>query len=112
MLADVYKDDLATLYQIYDKSLEALPINIDAWYGKIKAYRTDETKTDEDYYEIAEGIFNNLKLYPLPMYHLAREVQKNLTKPEYQFKFTLDHTKTLNYANLQHFHLMEKMLEQ
>ena len=98
MLADVYKDDLAALYQIYEKSLEALPINIDTWYGLIKAYRTDSTKTDEDYYKLAERIFRDLKLYPLPMYHIAREVQKNLKTAQYQFKFTLDQTSILNYA--------------
>ena len=98
ILADVYKDDLTALYKIYEESLKALPINIDAWYGLIKAYRTDDTKTDEDYYKLAEGIFEELKLYPLPMYHIAREVQKNLKTTQYQFKFTLDQTSALNYA--------------
>ena len=98
MLADVYKDDFDALYQIYDKSLEALPINIDAWYGKIKAYRRDESKTEADFSKIAKGIFEKLKYYPLPMYHLAREVQKELKSPAYILNFTQAQTQALTQA--------------
>ncbi len=100
MLADVYKDDINKLYEIYEKSIEAEPINIDAWYGLIETYRKDETKTEKDFYELAERIFEDFKYYPLPMYHLGNEIEKELTSNEYKFKFSIEQTKALKEASV------------
>ncbi len=98
MQADVYKDDLEKLYKIYRQALEKEPINIDAWYGLIKTYRQDKNKTDKDYYELAEEILDSLKYYPLPAYHLVREIQKDISSNEYSFVLSLAQTRALNEA--------------
>lgn len=98
ILADVYKDDFDKLYEIYKKSIEALPINIDTWYGLIKTCRSDERRTEEDFNQIGRAIFEKLKYYPLPMYHLAREVQKQLKSPQYVLNFVKAQTEALTKA--------------
>ena len=100
ILADVYKDDFDKLYEIYREALEAEPINIDAWYGLIKTYKADERKGEEDFYNLAVEIFDKLKYYPLPMYHLAREIKPELTSINYSFKFVIDQDNALNEAKV------------
>ncbi len=99
ILADVYKDDTIKLTEIYRKSLEYTPINIDAWYGLIKTYKT-EKRSAEDFYNLGNEILTNLKDYPLPMYHLTREISEQLKSPVYSFVFTLNQTKVLKEASV------------
>lgn len=98
ILADVYKDDPKKQEQIYRDVLDIEPLNIDAWYGLIELYR-QEKKSEQDFYELGQDIIEALKYYPLPMYHLVEEISKNLTSPEYSFKFTLDETRALTEAS-------------
>ncbi len=100
ILADVYKDDLEKLYEVYREAIEAEPLNIDAWYGLIKAYKADDTKGEEDFYNLSVEIFDKLKYYPLPMYHLAREIKPELTSVKYSFKFVIDQDNALNEAKV------------
>ncbi len=100
MLADVYKNDINKLYEVYRTSLKSEPLNIDAWYGLIKTYRMDSSKTEKDYYELAQEIIAALKYYPYPMYHLLREINKNLSSVSYQFQLSLDQTRALEEASV------------
>jgi len=68
MLAKVYSSDLAKQEEIYRKALEIQSINFDAWLGLINVYNEKGTKTEEDYYRLAEEIGEALKYYPLPMH--------------------------------------------
>lgn len=95
MLANVYKDNLSKQEEIYRKALKTQSINIDAWYGLINTYLEDKTKTEKDYYNLASEVAENLKDFPLPMYHLTNLIKPKLTSTEYSFKFTLLQTRTL-----------------
>ncbi len=70
---------------VYESSLQELPINIDAWYGIITNYK-ELNKSEEEYFSLAERIFDSLTYYPLPMYHLSEEIldQVNDVKIKYQ----------------------------
>ena len=84
-LTAALENDSEKKIAIYEKSLEALPINIDAWYGIIENYKT-LNKSDEEYFALAQRIFKALTYYPLPMYHLSEELldQVNDVTVEYQ----------------------------
>lgn len=98
MLADVYKDDSQKLEEIYRKALEVEPIHFDAWLGLVNLYKTDETKTEADYYHLAEEIGTILTYYPRPMYDLLKLIEPYMTSTGYQVKFTMLQTRTLTTA--------------
>ena len=95
MRAKLYNGDLAKQEEIYRKAIEIQPINIDAWYGLINVYNQSTTKTENDYYDLAEDLAENLKCFPLPMYHLTNLIKPKLTSVENSFRFTLLQTRTL-----------------
>lgn len=95
LLSNTYKGDLVKQEECLRKALKSLNINIDAWYNLITLYNSDETKTEEDYFNLAVDIAQNLKEFPLPMYHLLKLIKPKLTSAEYIFKITLLETKTL-----------------
>ncbi len=95
MLADVYNDDLTKKEEIYRKALEVQSINIDAWYGLITTFNANENKTENDYYDLAEELAENLKCFPLPMYHLTNLIKPKLTSVENSYRFTLLQTRIL-----------------
>ena len=95
MLAKVYADNLTKQEQIYRKSLEIQPINIDAWVGLINTYNSNESKTENQYYDLAEELAENLKYFPLPMQHLTNLIKPKLTSIENSYKFTLLQTRIL-----------------
>ena len=96
MLANTYEGDPKKQEELYRKALEIEYINIDAWYGLIKLYEADASKTEKDYYDLAEEIGENLKCYPLPMYQLMNVIKPKLKTTEYSFKFTLLQTRLYN----------------
>lgn len=98
LLADLYSDDIQKLLKIYRDAVTQEPLNIDGWYGLIKTYKKDSSKTEKDMFDLAKEIMEHLKFYPLPMYHLIREIESVLESPEYQFKFILERTKALTEA--------------
>lgn len=109
MLAKVYNSDLAdatkkqaTLAkqeELYRKALEIQPINFDAWLGLIDVYNATETKTENDFYNLAEELAENLKYFPLPMYQATNLIKPKLTSIENSYKFTLLQTRILTEAS-------------
>lgn len=99
-LADVYQDDLRKQEEIYRESLSIQPYNIDAWYGLINNYNASSNKTEEDYFNLAKEIGENLKYFPLPMEHLTNLIKPKLTSTEYSFKFTLLQTRILTEGSV------------
>ena len=95
MLADVYKNNSEKVEEIYREAIRVEHRNIDAWYGLIKLYKESETKTENDFYNLAEELSENLKYYPLPMYNLLNLIKQELTSTQYSFKFTLLQTRVL-----------------
>ncbi len=101
-LANSYSENSEKQMELYRKALEVMPINIDAWYGIIKLYEADPSKTDEQYLNLAEEVGNALKCYPLPMYNLTNRIKKDFNSNDkenytkYMFKFTLFQTSILN----------------
>ena len=96
MLADVYNDKASTKEEILKKSLNAQSINIDAWWELIKLYKSDSSKTEEDYYKLAVKMGEDLLPFPLPLYNLYSQIKGNFTSTEYEFKFSLLQSKVLN----------------
>lgn len=100
MLAKAYEGDLRKQEEIYREALEIQPINIDAWYGLINVYLANENKTENDFYNLAEELAEELKYFPLPMYHLTNLIKPRLTSIENSYRFTLLQTRMLNEASV------------
>ncbi len=98
MTARLYDGDLAKQEEIYREALKVQKINIDAWWGLINTYKADSTKTDEDYYKLAEELGEALMPFPLPMKNLLDQISEKITTVEYSFKYVLLETKLLNDA--------------
>ncbi len=96
MTADLYEGNVAKQEAIYEEALKVQEINIDAWWGLINAYKADNTKTEEDYYKLAERLGKALMPYPLPMKNLLDQIGEKLTSVKYSFEFTILETKLLN----------------
>ena len=94
-LANSYEGDSKKQEELYRKAIEIQSYNIDAWYGLIKLYEADDSKKDEDYYQLATQVGENLKVFPLPMYNLTNVIGKHLQTNEYKFKFTMLQTSLL-----------------
>ncbi len=99
MLADVYKNDIATKEALYRKALEEESINFDAWTGLVNLYLNDESKTEEQYYALAEEIATALVYYPRPMYDLLSTLEAELTSSAVQASFNMLKTRTLTTAS-------------
>ena len=102
MLADVYKGDLTKQEEIYKKALEIQNINVDAWLGLINLYNQSETKTQDEYFDLAEKLAEDLKYFPLPMQQLTNLIKPKLTtmgneeqNVQNLYKFTLLQTRIL-----------------
>ena len=98
MLEDVYKDDNKKLEEIYRNAIKNEDINFDAWLGLIDVYSKDSTKTEDDYYKLAEEIAKTYTYYPYPMNDLLNLIKTHLTSTEYNTVFTLLQTRTLTTA--------------
>lgn len=98
MLAKTYANDEAKREELLRKAINVQSINIDAWYDLIELYNNSKNKTEEDYYNLAEELAENLKYFPLPMYQLTNLIQPKLTSIENTYKFTLLQARILNQA--------------
>lgn len=98
-LASTYSGDLAKQEEIYRKAISIQNINFDAWLGLIEVYNQSTTKTEDDYYNLAEEIAQSFKYFPLPMYNLTNLLQSKLSSNASSFKFTLLQTRTLTEAS-------------
>lgn len=102
MLAKVYAGDLKKQEELYRKALSIQSINLDAWLGLIDVYNNSTTKSENDYYKLAEELAEGLKNFPLPMYNLTNLIKPKLKSVVNQYQFTLLQTRTLtNASNLQ-----------
>ena len=98
LLANTYKDNEEELYNIYRKAIEVQPLNFDAWHGLVNLYKSDNTKTDEEKYMLAQEIATSLKYYPLPMYDLLKLIEPSIETTEYALSLNVLLTKTLTEA--------------
>lgn len=98
MAAKAYQGDVIKQEALYREALEIQHINIDAWYGLIELYKSEEYREylnsinksrEEALYNLAEEVTENLKYFPLPMNHLLNLIAPELTSVEYSFKYTL-----------------------
>jgi len=96
MLADSYNSDYAKKEYYLRESLKSLDFNIDTWYELISLYLQDETKTEEDFYNLAAEMSNALLEFPLPYHNLMALIEPKLTSNAYKFKYSLLLTDTLN----------------
>ena len=99
LLGNSYQGDLRKQEEIYRKALEIQPLNIDAWYELINVYNASDTKTEEDYYNLAEELSEKLKYFPLPMYQLSNLIKPKLTSIENSYRFALMQNRILTEAS-------------
>lgn len=99
MLANVYNGDYAKQEEIYRQALEIQSINFDAWLGLINVYLVNPNKTENEFYALAEEVAQNLKYFPLPMYHLTNLIKPKLIGIINIYKFTLLQTRILTEAS-------------
>ncbi len=97
MLADVYSDS-TTKETLYRKALETQSINFDAWLGLINLYNASNNKTEDEIYDLAVEMAEELKYFPLPMYNATSLLKSNVTSVESIYKFTLLQTRILKEA--------------
>lgn len=98
MLARSFAGDAAKQEELLRKAIEIQPINIDAWYDLIELYNNSTTKTEKQYYDLAEEMAEDLKHFPLAMYQFTNLIKPKLTSVESQYKFTLLQARMLNEA--------------
>lgn len=99
MLARTYASDSAKQEELLREALRIQPINIDAWLDLINVYN-NANKSEDQYYALAEQIAENLKYFPLPMYHLTNLIKPKMVSVENSFQFTLLQTRILNAAKM------------
>ncbi len=99
MLANAYQGDLEKQEEIYRKALKIQPINIDAWLGLINVYNANTNKTENEYFELAKEVAENLKYFPLPMQQLTNLIKPHLTSMQNLYRFTLLQTRILTQAS-------------
>ena len=68
---------------------------MDAWLGLINVYNANESKTENEYFDLAKELAENLKYFPLPMQQLTNLIKPHLTTIENQYRFTLLQTRIL-----------------
>ncbi len=107
MLANSYVDDPVKQEAIYRKALEIQPINVDAWLGLINLYNQSTTKTQDEYFALAEEVGEKLRYFPLPMQQLTNLIKPKLTtmgneeqNMQNDYKFTLLQTRILTEGTL------------
>ncbi len=98
MLARSFSDNPNKQEELLRKAIEIQPINIDAWLDLITLYNNSDNKSENDYYDLAEEIAEDLKYFPLPMYNLTNLIKPKMTSVENTYKFTLLQTRILNLA--------------
>ncbi|MCM1052947.1 MAG: NPCBM/NEW2 domain-containing protein [Ruminococcus sp.] len=88
LLADLYQNDVNKLEEIYLKALEYQPINMDAWYGLIRTYQKNTSKTGEDYIALAKKLTESMYYFPVPMHDLMNLISGNLNNTKYALTYT------------------------
>ena len=69
-------------------------------YGLITMYIMQvKTKTEDEYFELAKEIGENLKYFPLPMQHLTNLIKPKLTSIENSYRVYIITNKNFNRRN-------------
>ena len=89
MLANSYNGNLMKQEEIYRKALEVQNINLDGWLGLINVYKANNSKNDNDYYNLARDVVNNLRYYPLPMCDMLKLISDEIKTQEYKSSFVI-----------------------
>lgn len=89
MLSHIYAQDSKKREEYLWSSLNELDFNVDAWYELINLYNNDNSKTEKDYYYLANKMSESLLEYPLPYHNLMALISPHLASSEYKFKYTL-----------------------
>lgn len=79
LLAKTYTNDYTQQERIYRQALSYQDINMDAWYGLIRTYQSNEAKTEEDFLALARELVAKMYYYPLPMYDLLNLMKTSIT---------------------------------
>lgn len=98
MLARTYSNDEAKQEELLRKAISIQSINIDAWIDLINLYNNSNNKSEDDYFNLAEELAEDLKYYPLPMYNLTNLIKPKLTSVENVYRFSLLQNRILNEA--------------
>ncbi|MDE5831293.1 MAG: hypothetical protein K2H53_06945, partial [Clostridia bacterium] len=99
MLARTYSNDKVKQEQLIREAIQIQHINIDAWYDLITLYNNANNKNEDDFYNLAEELAENLKYFPLPMYQLTNLIKPKLTSVENSYKFALLQGRILKEAS-------------
>ncbi len=94
MTVDVYKKDKTKQEQIYREAINVQSINLDAWAGLVKLYLSD-SKTEEEYYNLAKEMMEDLNCFPFTMYNLSEIIKTKFSSDLYKFKFSILQTRIL-----------------
>ena len=99
MLADTYQNDPAKREAYLREAIGALDFNVDAWYALIDLYKNDDSKTEEDFYNLAKEMSGSLLEFPVPFYNLMKQLESEFTSTAYRFTYSLLLTNTLKSAS-------------
>ncbi len=95
MIAESYGNDYQKREEYLWKSIDALDFDLDTWHELVELYKSDSSKTEEDYFNLAKKMCEHLMEFPLAYYNLMNQIQPKLTSNLYKFKFTVLLTDTL-----------------
>lgn len=95
MLSKIYTSDPKKREEYLWASLKELDFNIDTWYELINLYNNDNSKTEEEYYNLVTKMSESLLEYPLAYHNLMELLAPHFTSNEYKFNYTLLLTDTL-----------------
>lgn len=99
MLARVYEGNPAKQEQLCERALTIQPINIDAWYGLIKAYEAKQASQD-DCIALAKRVADTMVGYPLPMYNLLNVIKPLLNTTETIYQYTVVENRALTASSV------------
>ena len=88
MLSHIYTDPSKKEEYLW-ASINELDFNVDAWYELISLYNSLSSKTEEDYYNLADRLSESLLEYPLAYHNLMSLLAPHFTSSAYKFNYTL-----------------------
>jgi hypothetical protein len=98
MLANIYENDKRKKEEYLWAALEELDFNVDTWNEIIKLYNSDDTKTEEDYFNLINKMSKSLLEYPTAYYNFMELIKPHFTSNQYKFNYSLLLNDTLTKA--------------
>ena len=89
MLSKVYDFNLGKKEEYLWAALDKLDFNVDVWYELISLYNSDNSKTEEDYFNLASRMSESLLEYPLAYHNLMALLAPHFTSNAYKFNYSL-----------------------